>query len=77
MKTQIKSHGDEDADFCNEEIPKVESNHTCLAVIEKVIRHIIDDFESSSDDSGDFDDSDEEYTKAMKLMFLEKIILKI
>ena len=82
MKTKIKSHGDKVTDFYDKEIPKVDSNHTCLVVIsldsvlkkdenyysqvflkeckyinKKVIRHIIDDKESSSDDS---DDSDEE-----------------
>ena len=82
MKTKIKSHGDEVADFYDKEIPKVDSNHTCLAVIsldatlkkdenyypqvflkeckyieKKVVRHVIDDLENSSDDS---DDSDEE-----------------
>ena len=36
----------------------------------KVIRPIIDDLESFSDDS------DEKYIKAMKLMFLEKTIFK-
>ena len=33
LKTKIKSHGDEVTDFCDKEIPKVDSNHTCLAVI--------------------------------------------
>ena len=33
MKTKIKSHSDEVTDFYDKEIPKVESNHTCLAVI--------------------------------------------
>ena len=33
MKTKTKSYGDEVADFCDKEIPKVDSNHTCLAVI--------------------------------------------
>ena len=33
MKTKIKSHGNEVKDFCDKEIPKVDSNHTCLAVI--------------------------------------------
>ena len=33
MKTKIKSHGDEIADFYKKKIPKVDSNHTCLAVI--------------------------------------------
>ena len=33
MKTKIKSYGDKVTNFYNEEIPKVESNHTCLAVI--------------------------------------------
>ena len=33
MKTKIKSHGDEVADFYDKEIPKVESNYTCLSVI--------------------------------------------
>ena len=33
MKSKIKSHGDEVTDFYNKEIPKVDSNHNCLAVI--------------------------------------------
>ena len=33
MKTKIKSHGDEVTDFFDNEIPKLDSNHTCLAVI--------------------------------------------
>ena len=33
MKTKIKSHGDEVTDFYNKKIPKVDSNHICLAVI--------------------------------------------
>ena len=33
MKTKIKSYGDEVTDFYNKEIPKEDSNHTCLAVI--------------------------------------------
>ena len=33
MKTKIKSHGDEVIDFYDKKIPKVDSNHTCLAVI--------------------------------------------
>ena len=33
MKTKIKSHGDEVRDFYDKEIPKVDSDHTCLAVI--------------------------------------------
>ena len=78
----MKSHGDEVTNFYDKEIPKVDSNHTCLAVIsldsalkkdenyysqaffrenkyieKKVVRHIIDDLESSSDDS---DHSDKE-----------------
>ena len=32
MKTKIKFHGDESTDFCDKNL-KVESNHTCLAVI--------------------------------------------
>ena len=75
MKTKIKSHGDEVADFCDKKISKLDFNHTCLAVItldsalkkddnyypkvflkecnyieKKVVKHIIDDLESSSDD---------------------------
>ena len=46
----------------------------CKYIKEKEISHIIDDLESSSDDS---DNSEEEQIKAMKLMFLEKTILKI
>ena len=81
LRAKIKSYGDEVTDFHDKEIPKVDSNHTCLAVIsldfalnkdgncyphaflkeckyieKKVIRHIIDDLESSSDDSGDSDE---------------------
>ena len=33
MKNKIKSHGDEFTDFSEKKIPKVGSNHTCLAVI--------------------------------------------
>ena len=33
LKTKIKSHGHQLTDFCNEKIPKVDCNHTCLAVI--------------------------------------------
>ena len=33
LKTKIKSHGDEVTDFYDKEIPKVDSNHTSLAVI--------------------------------------------
>ena len=33
MKTKIKSHGDEVTDFYDKKNPKVDSNHTCLAVI--------------------------------------------
>ena len=82
LKTKIKSHGDEVTDFYDKKVSKLDSNHTCLAVInldsalkkddnyylqvflkeckcieKEVVRHIIDDLESSSDDS---DDSDEE-----------------
>ena len=33
LKIKIKSHGDEVTDFYDKEIPKVDSNHPCLAVI--------------------------------------------
>ena len=33
LKTKLKSHGDEVTDFYNKEVPKVDSNHTRLAVI--------------------------------------------
>ena len=33
MKTKIKSHGNEVTDFYNKEIPKVDSNYTCLSII--------------------------------------------
>ena len=33
MKTKIKSHVDEVRDFYDTKIPKVDSNHTCLALI--------------------------------------------
>ena len=98
LKTKIKSHGDEVTDFYDKKVSKLDSNHTCLAVInldsalkkddnyylqvflkeckcieKEVVRQIIDDLESSSDDS---DDSDEEYIKDTKLMFLERTFLR-
>ena len=33
LKTKIKSHGDEDKYFYDKKIPKLGSNHTCLAAI--------------------------------------------
>ena len=33
LKTIIKSHDDEVTDFYDKKIPKVDPNHTCLAVI--------------------------------------------
>ena len=33
LKTKIKSHGNEVTSFYDTEIPKLDSNHTCLAVI--------------------------------------------
>ena len=33
LKTKIKFYGDEVTDFYDKEIPKVDSNHTCYAVI--------------------------------------------
>ena len=33
MRAKIKSHGDEDTDFYDKEIPTVDSNHTYLAVV--------------------------------------------
>ena len=33
LKIKIKCHSDEVTDFYDKEIPKVDSNHTCLAVI--------------------------------------------
>ena len=33
LKTKVKSHGDEVTKFYDKEIAKVDSNHTCLAVI--------------------------------------------
>ena len=33
LKSKGKSHGDEVTDFYNNEIPKMDSNHTCLPVI--------------------------------------------
>ena len=61
LKTKIKSHGDEVTDFYYKKVPKVKSNHTCLAVISldsgiPVISHINDNLSDFSSD----DDSDEE-----------------
>ena len=33
LKTKIKHHGKEVTDFYNKKVPKLGSNHTCLAVI--------------------------------------------
>ena len=33
LKTKVKSHGDEVKDFYHKQIPKMDSIHTCLAVI--------------------------------------------
>ena len=33
MKTKIKFHGNEVTDFYDKKIPKLDSDHTCLAVI--------------------------------------------
>ena len=33
LKSKIKSYGDEVTDFYDKEIPKMNSNYTCLAVI--------------------------------------------
>ena len=33
LKTKVKSHGDEVTDVHDKKIPKVDSNHACLAVI--------------------------------------------
>ena len=33
LETKIKSYGDEVTDFYDNEIPKVDSNYTCLSVI--------------------------------------------
>ena len=33
METKIKSYGDEVTDFFEKKIPKVDCNHTCLALI--------------------------------------------
>ena len=33
LKTKVKSHGNEVSNFCDQKIPNLDSNHTCLAVI--------------------------------------------
>ena len=33
LKPKIKSHGDKVTDLYDKEIPKVDSNHTCIALI--------------------------------------------
>ena len=33
MKTNINCHGDEVIDFYDKKIPKLDFNHTCLAVV--------------------------------------------
>ena len=48
----------------------------CKYIEKKVVRHIIDDLESSSDDFDDSDDSDKEKIKAIKLIFFENIFFE-
>ena len=45
MKNKLKSHGDEVTDFLDKEIPKVDSNHTFLAVI---------NLDSTTDNNGNY-----------------------
>ena len=33
LETNVKSYVDEDTDFCDKEIPKMDSNHTWLVAI--------------------------------------------
>ena len=93
LKSKIKPYAHEVTDFYDKEVPKVDSNYTCLAVMsldsdlnkdgnyypqvflkvckyieKKVIRHVIGDLESSSEDS------DEEQIKAIRLMFFDRAI---
>ena len=42
FKTEVKSHGDEVTDFYDQKIPKVDSNHTCLAAISLDSARILD-----------------------------------
>ena len=99
LKNKVKSYGDELTDFYDNEIPKVDSNHTCLAIIsfdsalskdenyypqvllreckyieKNVIRHINNNL-SDSYSSDEYDDSDEERTKDLRLTF-ERTTLK-
>ena len=48
-KTKIKFHGHAVTDFCYKEIPKVNSNHTCLAVIRLDSDNLSNFFYSSGD----------------------------
>ena len=80
------SHCDEDTNFYDEKIPKMDFNHTCQQqslkeflkqckyIKKKVIRHVTNGLESSPDG---FDDSDEEQIKAMRLIFFREAMLKI
>ena len=45
----------------------------CKYIKKKVVRHIIDDLETSSDDS---DVSNEELIKAMRLMLFENVLFE-
>ena len=44
LKTKIKYHDTEVTDFCNKKIPKLDSNHTCLAIIrlDSALKKMID-----------------------------------
>ena len=69
MKTKIKSHGDEVTDFYEKEIPIIDSNYTCLAMISfdsalkkddnnyrEVVRHIHDNLSDFFYPSGESDE---------------------
>ena len=84
LKTKIKSYGDDVTDFYDKEIPKVNSNHTCLAVISldsalKKMKPVIHKsfYLKSANTLGkkvirqvidDLERSDEEWIKGMRIM---------
>ena len=81
-KLKKKSHGDEVKDFYDKKIPKLDSSHTCLALITLPLNYqqvflkeckyienkVIRHINDNLSDFSSSDESDEEYIKAIRLI---------
>ena len=71
MKTKRNSYEDFALKEGGNYYPQVVSKE-CQYIEQNAVRYVIDDLESSSDDSDNSEYCDEEWIKDMKLMFLKK-----